>query len=262
MELFDAASWNASFSALWADVSMPAFWAGVLQIIWIDILLAGDNAVVIALACRKLPRRLRMWGMVLGAGVAILMRIAFTLVVVTLMTMPYLKIAGGLALLYIAVKLLMPEESGGKEESIAAGDRLWQAVRIIAVADIVMSLDNVIAIAAASKGHAALFVFGLAASIPLIVAGARLMLALLTRYPIIVWAGGALLGWIAGQTIVTDPAAHAFLAGLFGAQIWAPVEIFGAALLPLPEIVAVVMGASFVVGAGLLLRNRAARMPD
>ncbi len=262
MELFDTASWNASFAALWADMSMAAFWAGVLQIIWIDILLAGDNAVVIALACRKLPRRLRMWGMVLGAGVAILMRIAFTLVVATLMTVPYLKIAGGLALFYIAVKLLMPEENGGRDGSIAAGERLWQAVRIIAVADIVMSLDNVIAIAAASKGHTALFVFGLAASIPLIVAGARLVLALLTRYPIIVWAGGALLGWIAGQTIVTDPAAHAFLIELFGPDIWAPVEVFGAALLPLPEIVAVVTGALIVVGAGLVLRSRAAPTPE
>jgi YjbE family integral membrane protein len=258
----DVASWNASFAALWADMGMAAFWAGVIQIIWIDILLAGDNAVVIALACRKLPRHLRMWGMVLGAGVAILMRILFTVAVVTLMTVPYLKIVGGLALLYIAVKLLMPDENGGKEGTVAAGERLWQAVRIIAVADVVMSLDNVIAIAAASKGHAALFVFGLAASVPLIVAGARLVLMLLTRYPVIVWAGGALLGWIAGQTIVTDPASQAFLTRLFGPGVWEPVGVFGAALLPLPEIVAVVTGALAVVGAGGLLRRRAGQRPD
>jgi YjbE family integral membrane protein len=185
-------------------VDDPGFWLAVLQIIWIDLLLSGDNAVVIALACRKLPPRQRAWGIALGTLVAIGLRVIFTGLVTTLMTMPFVKLVGGLLLIWIAIKLL-----GGEEENTGANiepvNNLWHAVKIIAIADAVMSLDNVIAIAMASRGNYALLMFGLAVSIPLIMAGAAIVMALLERFPIIVWAGAALLGWIAGEIIVKDP---------------------------------------------------------
>jgi YjbE family integral membrane protein len=182
----------------------PGFWLAVVQIIWIDILLSGDNAVVIALACRKLPPSQRMWGIVLGTLVAITLRVAFTGIVTQMMTMPYVKLVGGALLFWIAVKLLGGEENG-RTGKIEAVDNLWQAIRIVAIADVVMSLDNIIAVAAAARGSYALLMFGLAASIPLIMAGAALVIALLERFPVIVWAGAALLGWIAGEIIASDP---------------------------------------------------------
>jgi YjbE family integral membrane protein len=185
-------------------VDEPGFWLAVLQIIWIDILLSGDNAVVIALACRKLPPRQRMWGIVLGTLVAISLRVGFTGIVTQLMTMPYVKLVGGALLFWIAVKLLGSEDNGRNEE-IAPVDSLWQAIKIVAIADVVMSLDNVIAVAAAARGSYALLMFGLACSIPLIMAGAAVVIALLERFPAVVWAGAALLGWIAGEIIAGDP---------------------------------------------------------
>jgi YjbE family integral membrane protein len=185
------------------SVDNPAFWVAVVQIIWIDILLSGDNAVVIALACRKLPPRQRLYGIILGTLVAISLRVAFTGMVTTLMTVPYIKIVGGVLLFWIAVKLLAGEENGPGH--IEAVDSLWQAIKIVAIADVVMSLDNVIAVAAAAKGSFALLMFGLALSIPLIMSGAALVIAVLERYPVIIWAGAALLGWIAGEIIAGDP---------------------------------------------------------
>src|SRR3954462_6812725 len=172
-------------------MQQPTFWVALGKIMWINILLSGDNALVIAMACRGLPPKQRVWGMILGAGVAVGLRIVFTGIVATLMTLPFLKIVGGLALFYIAVKLLVPEdEDEGETEAV---EHLWRAVRIVAVADIIMSLDNVIAIAAAAGGNMALMVLGLAISIPMIVAGAALIMALLDKFPILVWAGAALL---------------------------------------------------------------------
>ncbi len=170
-QIFDPAAWSAMLLRGWSGMDETEFWLAVVKIIWINILLSGDNAVVIALACRGLPQRQRIWGMVLGAGVAVLLRIIFTGVVASLMLLPWLKIVGGLALFYIAAKLLVPDDADGDDTE--AVEHLWRAVRIVAVADIVMSLDNVIAIAAAAGGNMALLVFGLAISIPLIVAGAR-----------------------------------------------------------------------------------------
>jgi YjbE family integral membrane protein len=184
------------------SVEDPGFWLAVLQIIWIDVLLSGDNAVVIALACRKLPPRQRMWGIVLGTLVAISLRVIFTGMVTQLMTMPYVKLVGGVLLFWIAVKLLGGEEN---EREIEAVDSLWKAIKIVAIADVVMSLDNIIAVAAAARGSYALLMFGLAVSIPLIMAGAAIVIALLERFPVIVWAGAALLGWIAGEIIAGDP---------------------------------------------------------
>ena len=231
-----------------ADGSMildqPAFWIAVLQIIWIDLLLSGDNAVVIALACRRLPPKQRIWGVVLGTVVAIALRVIFAGVVTTLMQVPYLKIVGGALLLWIAVKLLGPEENG-KSNEIEAVDKLWRAIRIVAIADLVMSLDNVIAIAAVAERFEAphsyaLLMFGLAVSIPLIMAGAALVMALLDRFPIVVWAGAALLGWIAGEIIAKDP--------LF-TTVLDPASAHTAA------IAGATLGALFVVGVGLLRRR-------
>lgn len=181
----------------------PAYMLAVGQIIWIDLLLSGDNAVVIALACRSLPEKQRRLGILLGAGAAIMLRILFALVISQIMLIPFLMTFGGILLLWIAIKLVRGEDAEHKE--IAASDKLWQAIRTIAMADAVMSLDNVVAISAASRGDYWLFIFGLAVSIPLIIVGATLITALVTRFPLFVWAGAALLGWIAGEMIARDP---------------------------------------------------------
>lgn len=183
--------------------TQPQFWISVVQIIWINVLLSGDNAIVIALACRNLPQKQRFSGMVLGTGVALLLRLIFASIVATLMLLPYVKIAGGVALLWIAVKLLSPGEDINNGHS--SSDSLWRAVKLIAVADVVMSLDNVIAVAAVADGSLALLVFGLGVSIPAIVAGANIIMALLNYFPLIIWAGAGLLGWIAGDVIASDP---------------------------------------------------------
>ena len=187
----------------------PAYILSVAQIVWIDLLLSGDNAVVIALACRSLPDKQRRIGILLGAGAAIGLRIIFAFIVTQVLGIPFLKALGGVLLIWIAVKLIWGEEKEGKE--IAASDRLWKAVGTIAMADAVMSLDNVVAIAAIAREDYSLFIFGLALSIPLIVIGASLITSIITRYPIFVWAGAALLGWIAGEMIVSDTAAFAHL---------------------------------------------------
>jgi YjbE family integral membrane protein len=181
--------------------------------------------------------------MVLGAGVAVGLRIVFTLIVTTLMLLPYLKLVGGLALLYIAIKLLVPEDHT-EDGKIQPADKLWRAVRLVAVADIIMSLDNVIAIAAAAKGSTLLLVLGLGISVPLIIAGAALIMTLLDRFPILIWAGAALLGWIAGEVIATDPAVSAFIADRFGGESHHTVELATAAA-----------GALLVVTAGWMWRR-------
>jgi YjbE family integral membrane protein len=226
MECQNLGSWALQLQCEIGQVSQVAFWVALGKIIWINILLSGDNAVVIAMACRGLPPRQRMWGMILGAGVAVVLRIIFTVVIATLMLMPYLKLVGGLALFYIAAKLLVPDDEG--EGGIEAVEHLWRAVRIVAIADIVMSLDNVIAIAAAAQGNLVLLVIGLAISIPLIVAGAALIMSLLDRFPILVWAGAALLGWIVGEVIVTDPAIEPLIVARLGAETAHVIELVAA----------------------------------
>jgi YjbE family integral membrane protein len=177
-------------------------WLALGKIIWIDILLSGDNALVIAMACRSLPARQRLWGMILGAGAAVLIRIFFTGIVSQILLMPYLKLFGGTLLLYVACKLLMANDD---EPDVKAKDKLLSAIGVIALADIVMSLDNVIAVAAAANGSVLLLCIGLALSIPLIVTGASIIVGILNRFPILIWAGGALLGYIAGEVMATDP---------------------------------------------------------
>jgi YjbE family integral membrane protein len=213
------------------DVMSPEFWVKLLQIIWIDILLAGDNAVVIAMACRALPQRTRRWGIILGALVAVLLRILFAGIITTLLGIWGLKVAGGFALIYIAVELLMPPKGGEGGANVAAAETLWRAIRTVAIADLVMSLDNVIAIAGVAKGDILLLAIGLAISIPLVIGGATLITALLDRYPILVQAGAALLGWIAGEMIVSDAAVVAWIGETLAGQIYYPAAVVGAAVV-------------------------------
>ena len=177
----------------------------VAQIILIDIVLSGDNAVVIALACRNLPKEMRRKGVMWGVAGAVGLRVVITAFAVVLLDLPYLKLIGGVLLLWIGVKLLLPEDGHG-EGKIGAADNLWGAVRTIIVADLVMSIDNVIAVAGAAHGSLPLLVFGLAVSVPLIVWSSQLMLKLMDRFPVIVTLGAALLGWVAGGMMATDHA--------------------------------------------------------
>ncbi len=213
-------------------------WIGLLQVIWINIILSGDNAVVIALACRGLPDRQRLIGMVLGAGVAIALRVIFTLFVAALLDMPFLRLAGGVLLFWIAVKLVTDEGDG--EGHVQSSDKLFHAVKTVAIADAVMSLDNVLAIAAVARDSKAMLVIGLVVSIPLIVAGASLIMKLLERLPILVWAGAGLLGWLAGDMMLNDP----FIRGLIGGEA---VHRF--------ELPAEVVGAAFVIAIAYWIRR-------
>jgi len=215
----------------------PAFWLAALQIMGINILLSGDNAVVIALAVRALPPKERFWGMVLGAGAAAVLLIVFTGIVATLMKLPYLKLAGGLALFWVAIKLVSPQAHDAEDTPEAVED-LWRAVRVVVVANIVMSLDNVIAVAAAAKGNYVLLGLGLAVSIPVVIAGSALFLAIIERFPIVVWGGGALLGWIAGGLLPEDPII---------------AEHFSEATVETLEIVCGIAGAIIVVLVGMYL---------
>jgi len=185
------------------EFGTPAFWIALMQIIGINIVLSGDNAVVIALAARSLPPRQQKQAVLWGSGAAVVMRIVLTLVAVELLRLPYLKLVGAVLLLWIAVKLLLPEHEG--EGSGAATGTLAAAVRTILIADLVMSLDNVIAVAAAAKGSVTLLILGLAISIPLVIFGSTMLLKLMERWPIIITIGAALLGWVAGEMAITDP---------------------------------------------------------
>ena len=187
----------------------PEFWVAVGQIIMIDILLGGDNAVVIALACRKLPPAQRTLGILWGTAGAIVLRVILIFFALTLLAIPFLKIGGALLLVWIGFKLLEPEHEDG-HANIAGSDKLWGAVKTVIIADFVMSLDNVIAIAGAAQGahgdhQMALVIFGLVISIPIIIWGSQLVIKLMDRFPVIITLGGMLLGWIAGQMTITDP---------------------------------------------------------
>jgi YjbE family integral membrane protein len=262
LQVVDPANVGGFFTQIRTDVQTPAFWLAVGKIIWINVLLSGDNALVIAMACRGLAPRQRLWGMVIGAGIAVVLLIAFTGIVAKLMVLPYLKLVGGLALLVIAAKLLVPEEDG---DEVTAGTSLWHAIRIVVIADIVMSLDNVIAVAAAANGQLSLLILGLAVSIPMIVAGAALIMMVLDRFPILVWLGATLLGWIAGDVIESDPAVrpflHRLLDGTIALHLDASSAVFGVSPHfnlegELVEYLASVLGAITVLVAGSIWRRR------
>jgi YjbE family integral membrane protein len=239
------------------DMTHGPFWIGVLQIIFVNIILSGDNAVVIAMACLTLPPRQRLWGMILGAGVAVLLRVIFTLVIAQAMTYPYLKLVGGALLFYVAIKLVT-EDADGEDSGVEGAQTLWRAVRIVAIADIVMSLDNVIAIAASAESAAAqvdlahamaikstLIIFGLATSVPLIIAGSAILMVLLERYRVLVWGGGALLGWIAGDVMAADPV----LQGWISEPVLHQLHIWGGPI-----------GGAIVLVAGYILVGRHRRL--
>jgi len=216
----------------------PAFWAALGSIILANVLLSGDNAVVIAMAARGLPASQQKKAIVFGSGAAIVMRIVLTLIAVKMLGLPYLKLVGGVALLWIGANLMSDEEEPHDEEAKPIG--VAAAVRTILVADLVMSLDNVLAVAAAAQGNTVLLVVGLAVSIPLIVFGSTLILKVMERFPIIIVAGAALLGWLAGEMMLTDPA----IPGWFGPQGESAVRAAG------------VVGAILVVLVGKWLRRR------
>jgi YjbE family integral membrane protein len=211
-------------------MNQSAFWLAIGQIIWINILLSGDNAVVIAMACRSLSDKARLWGMLLGSGVAILLRIIFTFIVTTLMEIQFLKAAGAIALLYIAIDLIKPK-AHDEEGSVNAADTLLKAMMTIAIADIVMSLDNVVAIAAVAKGNLLLLIIGLGISIPMIIAGSALIMSMLDRFPLLVWAGAGLLGWIAGELFVTDVGVVSYIGAARSHTLEIPFAIGGAVIV-------------------------------
>jgi YjbE family integral membrane protein len=260
LQVFDPANIGAFFTQFQIDLQKPAFWLAVGKIIWINVLLSGDNALVIAMACRGLHPRQRLWGMVIGAGIAVILLIVFTGIVVTLMALPYLKLVGGIALSVIAARLLVPEDEG---DDVTAGTSLWHAVRIVVIADIVMSLDNVIAVAAAANGQLSLLILGLAISIPMIIAGAALIMMVLDRFPILVWLGALLLGWIAGDVIESDPAVNPLVQRLLDGQIAPKIDatsaIFGVSPHDLVGYIASVLGALAVLVVGSIWRRRKMR---
>jgi YjbE family integral membrane protein len=268
LQVLDPANGAAILAQLSSEIHTPAFWFAVGKIIWINVLLSGDNALVIALACRGLHPRQRFWGMVIGAGIAVVLLISFTAIVATLMALPYLKLIGGLALVVIAARLLVPED---EDNEITAGTSLWHAVRIVVIADIVMSLDNVIAVAAAANGQLPLLILGLAISIPIIVAGAALIMALLDKLPILVWLGAALLGWVAGDAISTDPGVHPVLQRLLDGDIVVRIDAVSAALAsstqwefsePVGEFSTSLLCAAIVLIWGGTMRRRRQRAHD
>jgi len=232
------------------EFGSPEFWAGLMKIIGINIVLSGDNAVVIALAARSLPphqQKIAVWG---GAGAAIVMRIILTFFAVALLELPYLKLAGAALLLWIGVKLLLPEESeeGGEE----AASSFWAAIRTILIADLVMSLDNVIAVAAAAKGSFLLLVIGLAISIPLVIFGSTLLLKVMERFPIIITIGGGLLGFVAGEMAVTDPAIADWVRSTFTTDEAGHAFVGGVKL----EYITGIIGAIIVIAIGKALAKR------
>ena len=231
------------------------FWIAVGQIIMIDILLGGDNAVVIALACRKLPPAQRTKGILWGTAGAIVLRVVLIFFALTLLAIPYLKIVGALLLLWIGVKLIAPDDEGGHGD-IQASDKLWAAVKTVIVADLVMSVDNVIAIAGAAEGAGGdhkmpLVIFGLLVSIPIIVWGSQLVIKLMDRFPMIITIGGMLLGWIAGTMAVTDPAVLGHLPTVAAAKVGMLPEVIDSVRYG-----AGVAGALLVLGLGLWVKRR------
>jgi len=233
------------------ELATQAFWVGLAKIIGVNVILSGDNAVVIALAARSLPARQQRQAVFWGAGAAVVLRVILTIFAAALLTLPWLKIVGSLLLFWIGVKLLVPEEG---DDEIQASDQLLAAIKTILVADLVMSLDNVIAVAAAAGGSYVLLILGLAISIPLVIFGATLLIKLMDRFPVIITAGAGLIGWVAGEMLVADGALKGWLTGL-GVQYRGEVPYVGGWSL---EIIAAVIGFIVVVALGTWFGKRKA----
>jgi len=200
------------------ELATPQFWIAVVEIIFVNILLSGDNAVVIALACRNLAPRQRRQGIFWGVLGAIVLRIVLTFFAMSLLAYPWLKLIGGALLLWIGVKLITQDDGG--EHKVKASDRLMTAVWTIIVADLIMSLDNVVGVAAAAKGDGLLIVFGLVTSIPIVIVGSQIIMRLIARFPVLVLAGGGLLGYIAGEMVIEDPALQSWIAANAAEVAW------------------------------------------
>jgi YjbE family integral membrane protein len=242
------------------EMATQVFWIGLAKIIGVNIVLSGDNAVVIALAARSLPPKQQKMAILWGAGAAVVLRIILTIFAVALLSLPWLKIVGGLLLFWIGIKLLVPEDGG---DNISASDNLITAIKTILIADLVMSLDNVIAVAAAAGGSMTLLILGLAISIPLVVFGATLLVTLMERYPVIITVGAALIGMVAGEMMITDPVVVDWMKDHVAAiQVEAgKPKLHGVSL----ELVCGAIGAVIVVVWGLWLAKRqeaAAKTPS
>jgi YjbE family integral membrane protein len=223
------------------ELFSPQFWVAALEIVVINILLSGDNAVVIALACRNLPRKQKALGIFYGVIGAVVLRIILTFFAVQLLLLPWLQLVGAALLIWIGIKLIA--EDDGSEHDVKAADRLLSAVKTVIVADLVMSLDNVIGVAGAAKGSLVLLIFGLVVSIPLVVIGAQLIMKLVSRFPWLVVAGGGLLGYIAGEIATHDTAIKAWID----------------AQLPVLHWIAPIIGVAIVVAAGMWLVRRSGK---
>jgi YjbE family integral membrane protein len=234
---------------MFEELMSQAFWIGLAKIIGVNVILSGDNAVVIALAARSLPRKQQNQAIIWGSAAAIVMRVLLTLFAVALLTLPWLKIVGSLLLFWIGIKLLIPEEGG---DEIQASDQLLAAIKTILVADLVMSLDNVIAVAAAARGSVVLLILGLAISIPLVIFGATLLLKLMERFPVIITIGAGLIGWVAGEMLVADSALEGWFTGLGVQYVEGHPKVGGFSL----ELLAGLVGIVIVVAAGTLLAKR------
>ncbi len=227
-------------------LSDPLFWTALGQITLINIVLSGDNAVVIALAARSLPVHQQKQAVMWGAGAAVVMRIILTIIAVELLKWPFLKIIGAILLFWIAIKLLVPEHD---DENVESSDNMMKAIKTILIADLVMSLDNVIGVAAAAKGNVTLLIIGLAISIPLVIFGATMSMKVMERWPVIITIGAGLLGWVAGEMLVTDP----FWASWISANLpWLHVHFWKVDFSWLQ-----IIGAAFVVIFGKYLAGKA-----
>jgi len=233
------------------EFASQVFWLNLLKIIGVNIILSGDNAVVIALAARSLPQRQQKAAVLWGSGAAVVMRIILTVFAVALLTLPWLKIIGSLLLFWIGIKLLVPEDG---DDDISASDNLMAAIKTILIADLVMSIDNVIAVAAAAQGSLTLLILGLGISIPLVIFGSTMLLHLMERWPIIITIGGGLLGFVAGEMLVTDPVLKGWLTGLGVVFEGAKPMVGGVSL----EVVVGLLGAVIVIAAGTLIGKRKA----
>jgi|SRR5690242_3903712 YjbE family integral membrane protein len=231
------------------ELASQAFWLGLLKIIGVNVILSGDNAVVIALAARSLPQRQQKQAVFWGAGAAIVLRVLLTLFAVALLTLPWLKVAGSLLLLWIGVKLLVPEDD---DAEIAASGHLVSAIKTILIADLVMSLDNVIAVAAAAAGSMLLLALGLAISIPLVIGGATLLIKLMERFPVIITIGAALIGWVAGEMLAADAGLQDLLTS-WGVEYRDARPYLGSVSL---EIVSGLLGVALVVLLGKWFASR------
>ena len=224
-------------------LSTPDFWIGLVKIIWINIILSGDNAVVIALAARSLPPEQQKKAIMIGSGAAVVLRIVLTVVAAKLLELSFLQIIGGVLLLWIGYQLLTGDEEGDGESK--GNGSMMAAIRTILIADLVMSLDNVIAVAATAQGNMVLLILGLAISIPLVIFGSTLMIKLMDRFPVIITLGAALIGWVGGETIVNDNLLH----GYTMAHPWL-------------HYAAAAAGAILVVGLGKLMKARSSHKPQ